>query len=438
MEFLRVSDNGHYFMTTSGKPFFWLGDTAWELFHRLSREEADIYLTNRAAKGFNVIQAVILAERDGLRVPNVYGDLPLNNDDPTTINEAYFAYVDEVIQLAAAKGLYIGLLPTWGDKVDLVGGTGPVIFNADNAYAYGQLVGERYRHQSNILWILGGDRFAEGFEPVWQAMAQGILAGTAHNALITYHPRGPGHSSTTFHDESWLSFNLIQSGHGEYDIPNWAWIAKDYQRLPPKPVLDSEPNYENHPVAFSKELRLGRFSDYDVRKAAYRAVLAGACGHTYGHHSIWQMYKYDEAGVLIPEISWHDALDASGAFHVGHLRRLIESRPFFSRIPDNSLVLGNDSRPQPICASRDADGSYAFVYIPLANETITIDMHALVGSRFQASWYDPRSGTATTIETFDRAPQKSFTTPAAGLDWVLVIDSLDHNFPPPGQPSTDS
>jgi hypothetical protein len=33
-----------------------LGDTAWELFHRLTREEADLYLKDRAAKGFTVIQ----------------------------------------------------------------------------------------------------------------------------------------------------------------------------------------------------------------------------------------------------------------------------------------------------------------------------------------------------------------------------------------------
>lgn len=55
---LKISDNHKYLITKEGKPFFWLGDTAWELFHRLSREEADTYLKDRAAKGFTVIQAV--------------------------------------------------------------------------------------------------------------------------------------------------------------------------------------------------------------------------------------------------------------------------------------------------------------------------------------------------------------------------------------------
>ena len=61
---LKVSEDKHYLLTISGKPFFWLGDTAWELFHRLNREDADLYLQDRAKKGFTVIQAVVLAELD--------------------------------------------------------------------------------------------------------------------------------------------------------------------------------------------------------------------------------------------------------------------------------------------------------------------------------------------------------------------------------------
>ena len=79
---LKVSDNQRYLMYESGKPFFYLGDTAWELFHRLNREEADLYLANRASKGFTVIQAVALAEQDGLNTPNPYGHRPLIENDP--------------------------------------------------------------------------------------------------------------------------------------------------------------------------------------------------------------------------------------------------------------------------------------------------------------------------------------------------------------------
>src|SRR6187551_4102734 len=78
-----ISSNLHYLLK-NGKPFFWLGDTGWELFHRLTREEADKYLKHRADNGFTVIQAVVLAEMDGLHDPNAYGEIPLENDVPST------------------------------------------------------------------------------------------------------------------------------------------------------------------------------------------------------------------------------------------------------------------------------------------------------------------------------------------------------------------
>ena len=64
---LKVADNHRYLVHQNGTPFFWLGDTAWELFHRLNREEADQYLKRRAEQGFTVVQAVALAEFDGLK-----------------------------------------------------------------------------------------------------------------------------------------------------------------------------------------------------------------------------------------------------------------------------------------------------------------------------------------------------------------------------------
>ncbi|HEU4902375.1 MAG TPA: DUF4038 domain-containing protein, partial [Flavisolibacter sp.] len=128
-----ISANKRYLLK-SGKPFFWLGDTAWELFHRLDREEADHYLKRRSEQGFTVVQAVALAEIDGLHTPNAYGETPLVGDDPTRPNEKYFVHVDYIIGKAEEYGINIGLLPTWGDKVFKSSwGTGPEIFNENNS-----------------------------------------------------------------------------------------------------------------------------------------------------------------------------------------------------------------------------------------------------------------------------------------------------------------
>lgn len=88
LERIVVSENRHFLQYESGKPFFYQGDTAWELFHRTTREEADLYLQNRASKGFNVIQAVALAECDGVGTPNSYGHLPLIDRNPARPGKA--------------------------------------------------------------------------------------------------------------------------------------------------------------------------------------------------------------------------------------------------------------------------------------------------------------------------------------------------------------
>ena len=99
---LKVSDNRRFLVHDDGSPFFYLGDTAWELFHRLTISEAEHYLQDRASKGFTVIQSAALAEIDGLHTPNMRGDLPLIDDDPTQPNEAYFAHIDAVVEMAAS------------------------------------------------------------------------------------------------------------------------------------------------------------------------------------------------------------------------------------------------------------------------------------------------------------------------------------------------
>jgi hypothetical protein len=247
---LRVSKNQRFLETTDGKPFFWLGDTAWELFHRLSREEADLYLKNRAEKGFTVIQAVALAEMDGLHDPNFYGETPLENDDPTKPREAYFQHVDYIVRKAEQLGLYIGLLPTWGDKVFKDRwGMGPEIFNITNAKIYGRWIGNRYKNQKNIIWILGGDRNPrdESDVAIWRAMAEGISEGAGGNnkALMTFHPQpngvAEGGSAKWFHADAWLDFNMFQTGHCR-ETNLWDRMEYAYQLKPTKPVLDGETN----------------------------------------------------------------------------------------------------------------------------------------------------------------------------------------------------
>ncbi|RPI45562.1 MAG: DUF4038 domain-containing protein [Bacteroidetes bacterium] len=431
---LVVSPESRFLVFEDGTPFFWLGDTAWELFHRLSKKEAEQYLENRREKGFTVIQAVILAELDGLNTPSAEGEVPLVDHDPTRINEAYFAQVDWVIRKAREKGMFIGLLPTWGDKVDKKWGVGPVIFNEQNAEAYGEILGRRYRDFENIIWINGGDRpGGDGNTPVWNALARGIKKQDP-NHLMTYHPSGGSSSSFWFHDQEWLDFNMMQTGHSERSYAAYIkLLIPDYKRTPVKPAFDGEPRYEDHPHDWKPDV-LGWFDDTDVRQAAYWNLFSGGFGHTYGCHAIWQMLAPGREPVGYARNTWFDDLDLPGAWDMIHVRRLMESRSFTDRIPFPRIIR-NAYVPETdyIVATRGED--YVMVYIP-TGWSAELDLDLCGWPRVTGWWYDCRTGEAAEIGEMPAKGTRIFSPPTGGRgnDWVLVLDRVKSGVNPPGTP----
>jgi hypothetical protein len=429
---LKVSDNRRFLVTEQGEPFFYLGDTAWELFHRLNRDEAEHYLADRVRKGFTVIQAVILAEFDGLNTPNALGDEPLLENDPTRPNEAYFAHVDVIVDRAAALGLYTGMLPTWGDKVNKKWGIGPEIFTPESAQSFGRFLGSRYRDKP-IIWILGGDRDVETdtHRAIWSAMAAGIHEGDGGRHLITMHPQGGQTSAKYYPDTPWLDFHMLQSGHSARNIPTYEQITRLYELSPTKPCLDAEPCYEDHPIDWKAEN--GWFDEYDVRKALYWSVFAGGCGVTYGCHDIWQFWQPGRDPISAARTPWRDAIKLPASAQGQHLRRLIESRPVLDRIPDQTLIVGDPGTGgEHVRATRARDGSYAMIYIP-TRKAVSIDLSKLSGDELHVYWFDPRDGAVEWFGKIARNRTRSFTPPFEGPDWVLVLDDARLEYPPPGE-----
>lgn len=461
---IQVNPNHQFLQTKDGEPFFWLGDTDWELFHRMTREEAADFINIRSEQGFNVLQAVALAEFNGIRQANRYGDFPLNNEDPNQLlvtpgNDPenayeydYWDHVDFIINKAAEKGIYIGLLPTWGDKVTKMWGDGPVIFNEQNAEVFGNILARRYAKQWNIIWILGGDRPAvykrkvngaevEGNDvSLWRAMAKGIEDVLGKDALITYHPSGGAiRTSSYIQNEPWMDMNAFQSGHGSRESEPWKWVAEDLALKPTKPTLDMEPCYEDHPVnpwdgKWTRQR--GYFSAYDVRARIYRGIFAGACGVTYGHHQIWQFMNKDlNAPINVGDtiLPWRKAATAEAANEMKYLKRLMLSRPYNSRIADQSIIKSDRGTTyiDLVYATREATGSYAMIYLP-QNKPVKIDLSKISGGTKNQWWFDVRTGKATSSKSIKVKGVTTFTPPKEGKDWVLVIDDASKGFGVPG------
>ena len=450
-KWLHVTPNGRKLQLSDGTPFFYLADTAWELLHRLDKEDTEHYLTTRASQGYTAIQTVILAERDGLRTPTPEGYVPLDDLDPTRLNEGYFAHVDWVVRRMNELGMTAALLPTWGDKVVDQVGEGPQVLNPTNARAYGRLIGERYR-DAQVLWVLGGDRLAdkESYVQTQRELAAGLKEGDGGRHLMTLHTMGGHSSAEVFHEEPWLDLNMWQTGHSRPEWDTSECMQKDWVRAPAKPVLDGEPCYENHPVMGGGWNPTGlRFTAEDVRRRAYRPVFGGACGHTYGCNEVWMMNKRGDALFAMANLDWKSALHLPGANQMRHLRSLVESRPFLELMATDGVVLALDSHhyndictvrrayrwgphPEPAEVARPttaAGRDYLFVYLPMGS-AVKLDLSKF-GDRVELWWFDPRHGTAA-WGGYAPPVGEWVDPPYAGQDWVLVAQRPDVFANPPG------
>lgn len=453
---LRVSSNGHYLVYEDGTPFFWLGDTGWEMLHRLSREEIEIYIENRNRKGFNVIQTVIISEFiHSDKETNFYGDSVLIKDDPlkpavtpgnnpTDSKEYdYWDHIDYAVKAAERKSLYIALVPTWGEWV--IPRTDKAIFNTTNeAYSYGWFVGNRYRRAPNIIWILGGDRHPderpEGIQ-LWRDMAEGIADGVNgvkkqdgkadySTTFMTHHSYNS--SSIWFHNDAWIDFHMWGSYHAEINNSRAYELALSDWNLPnPKPTINSEPCYEAHGINYAVDDN-GYFTSTDVRLAAYWSVFSGSAGFTYGAQPIWQFTDASRKKLSVKTLtSWQEGMDLPGAQQVVYLKKLMEGIINPDLKPDESIILeGEGNCGSRVCALRNE--STAYVYIPTGNQ-VKIRLGILSGNSIVATWLDPRTGEKTVIGEFPNSGEKVFDVPGMskdltwlrtgrGCDWVLIMN----------------
>ncbi len=419
---IQISEDGRNFVTAQGESFFYLSDTAWTMTSRLTDPEIELYLSDRRRKGFDVIQIVLVpwGVRDS---GNLAGDLPFLENDMARPNPAYFARVERILDRIEAYGFVPSVVPFW-----LAGLPEPGPEERAKHEAYARWLGERFGERS-IFWLLGADRAPGGWAEIIRAFAAELERSAGRtDLLMTHHPQGGQSSSTWFHADPWMDFNMLQSGHN-LDINHFALIDRDYALTPVKPVLDGEPAYENLTnalVPYQPGVRL--VNGYDVRRQAYQSVFGGAAGHAYGACEVYEFHREGMGKARwTVGIDWKDALQLPGSTQVGHLARLIQSRSPLTRIPDQTLITSENpaDHRRRIRALRCRNGSWAYVYTPMGDR-FTLDLSRLQPGRLAAVWMDPRSGIELPAWIVPEGSPQDFTPPSSGpdQDWVLILDSI--------------
>jgi hypothetical protein len=337
--------------------------------------------------------------------------------------------------MAEEKGIYLAMVPVWGSVVK-EGST-----NKEKMKAYGQWLANRYKNKSNIIWLIGGDIKGDIEIEQWKALAEAIRSIDSEH-LMTFHPLGRTQSSTWFHNEAWLDFNMFQSGHRRYGQvmkkeeegnqniwngqDNWVYVQKDYRKSPPKPTIDGEPSYEGIPQGLHNPSEPYWTAD-DCRRYAYWAVFAGAFGHTYGNSAVMQMYKPDSGkGAYGVKNFWYEAINDTGAGQMKHLKNLMLSVPFYEGVPDNSIISGDEGEKyERLLAIRGKD--YLLLYNYTGRE-FSINLGKISGENINTYWYNPRNGEVKYINSYKNQGVQEFYPPEGykeGNDWVLVATNSE-------------
>lgn len=434
---LEVSEqNPHYFQTEDGKPFFWLGDTGWLTFGKLSREELNVYFQDRKKKGYNVVQVMVLHT---LAVKNVYGDYALvdgnvskplttpGNDFKNPEEYDFWDHVDYALDVAQKNGIYLAMVPVWGTNISSKDSK----VSKDDVENYAKFLADRYRNRTNVIWLNGGDTRGNEFMDVWNAIGN-TLKSNNPDQLVTFHPFGRTDSSENYHNAKWLDFNMFQSGHRRYDQDssagafkedNYKFVLRDYALKPIKPTFDGEPSYEGIPHGLHDTLQ-PRWKDQDLRRYAYWSVFAGGAGFTYGNNAVMQMFhKGEKKGAYGNKAIWSDALNDPGAGQMQYVKNLILKFNYNDRMPDESMVVNQGTKYNYIAATRGKD--YALVYT-YNGKKIILNLGIINGEKLKVSWFNPRNGKKKSIGQFNNSGAQEFDPPGEkvdGNDWVLVLTS---------------
>ncbi len=416
-----------------GRPFFWLGDTAWLLFSNLDDAEIECYLRNRAAKGFTVIQATLshfddFADRDGCPAFEG-GDLARPVE-----NSPYWDRVDRTVRLAARLGLVMALLPCWGSFAK----SGRL--NEKNAAVYGGFLARRFGRYENVLWVLGGDVRGSDAPGTFEALGR-TLKALAPGQLVGFHPFGRCSSSQWFAGADWLDFHMFQSGHrdrsqrrlnawDDNEVADEEWMAEESYRYvfrdlerDAKPTLDGEPSYEDIPHGLHDPSK-PYWTDRQVRRYAWWCLLAGGAGFTYGHNAIMQFWDGVGPGEFGVRQRWDVALHAPGSFQMKNLRRLMEAVRW--QEGENAQALLSDDSGVEDARNLAFLAPGCLVVYSYSGAPFGVRLDALPFAAAAAFWYSPKLGGLSPL----LLPPDGTFTPPADLperleDWALVLTDAD-------------
>jgi len=438
---LRVGPGGRHLVDQRGVPFLIKGDAAWLALVNLSEEEQEHYLRDRAAKGFNLVE-VMLMNHDYTSSPNPTPPANRRGEEPferrgdfSTPNDRYFDRVVAFVDRAAAHGLVVLIAPCYlgfdGGKEGWWEGLVSSANTRDACFGFGAFLGSRLKDRTNVIWLAGGD-FApppgsEGEARLWQILSG--IRSTGSSSLWTGH-WNLNHLGGISTDEA--LFRDAMDIDGVYQYANtYKYARRAYDVRPARPLFLLESTYEHeHPES----------STQPFRKAWWWTMLSGGSGVVWGNLFLWMCestrgtYRAERGATDGAVSSWAQELDSNGTHEVLHLHAFFEALPWWRLVPEGTastrdlLTWGRGWGQSHVGAAATPERDLIVAYVPPTGKrsrAFALDVSQMPGD-VRVRWYDPTTGTFVEDSVVPRSETLELCTPGINGtdsdDWLLVVE----------------
>ena len=378
----------YYLSHQDGTPFFWTACTAWNGALKSTEAEWDKYLEHRVDNHYNTIQFVTTQWRGADQ--NSQGQVAYEGSGRISINPEFFQHMDQKVDRINQFGLVAAPVILWA----LPRGQGRHLspgyhLPVDESVLLAKYIVARYGG-NQVVWLLGGDgQYYGELEDRWKAIGRRVF-GSIHHAPVCLHPHGRSWIGDIYAQEDWMDIVCYQSSHsnalGTVDWINKGPMAERWDKIPPRPIINMEPNYEE--IHF-------RITDKDVRNASYWSVFATPpSGITYGANGIWPWIREGETILNHRNLNastWDKSIEFPGSLQIGYLSQFMQQFDWWNMLPAPQLLMhqpGEETYNHFISMLRNKDYSTILAYIPSAG---TVKIRNPLNISYQAQWFDPTS-----------------------------------------------
>lgn len=341
-------DQSRQILLRNKKPYFYLADTVWMAFQKLSVEEWKNYLRLRSRQGFNAVQVSVLPiAHDNSIGENDLEPFVLDDDGNYQfgqINEEYFDKAEEMVKMAEEMGItsclhlfWVNYIPqTWGAEK-----SPERVIPYERLKEIAAYMIKRFDSYHPIYSVSGDTKFETPEVIKYYQTVFDVLEELSPNAVSSMHLAPTADPPQELTNRSGYSFYSYQSSHSGTDfLKNISAFSDQFlSKSCKKPIINTEPCYEA--IGYYDD-PCRKFSAFEVRWALWTSVLSGAsAGITYGAHGAWGCHKkgmrFKAKTVWGEAYDFQDAIRLRGAEDAAFLKAFMEEHRLMGMLPAQQL-----------------------------------------------------------------------------------------------------